>query len=221
MSSKILSKLSLGATKVKSSRAYPHNSRWHFSLKQCFEMTATLVRFFKYDIYGAPLHVSQLLAVRIPGGTGHHQHHQVTLLANHFKVIVESLQSHCIHTQSHWSSGSTLCFLSWGTWVQSPGGYLCETGNLLLALSCYIGDPDVIDHCGLVLGGLRPEPSLGCCDDNVIIPPDPTQLFCPGFMLAAGPPSSFTTDMVGCWVGSPVESLQSHCIHTQCHWSSG
>ncbi len=34
------------------------------------------------------------------------------------------MQSHCIHTQSHWSSGPTLCFLSWGTWVQSPGGVL-------------------------------------------------------------------------------------------------
>jgi hypothetical protein len=31
-----------------------------------------------------------------------------------------------------------------------PRGYLCETGILLLALSSYIGDPDVIDHCGLV-----------------------------------------------------------------------
>ncbi len=30
------------------------------------------------------------------------------------------------------------------------GGYSCETGILLLALSSYIGDPDVIDHCGLV-----------------------------------------------------------------------
>ncbi len=39
-----------------------------------------------------------------------------------------------------------------------PGGYLCETGILLLALSRYIGDPEVIDHCGLVWGGLRPEP---------------------------------------------------------------
>jgi hypothetical protein len=29
---------------------------------------------------------------------------------------------------------------------KSPGGYLCETGILLLALSRYIGDPDVIDH---------------------------------------------------------------------------
>jgi hypothetical protein len=31
-----------------------------------------------------------------------------------------------------------------------PRGYFCETGILLLALSHYIGDPDVIDHCGLV-----------------------------------------------------------------------
>jgi hypothetical protein len=32
-----------------------------------------------------------------------------------------------------------------------PGGYLCETGILLLALSCYIGYLDMIHHfCGLV-----------------------------------------------------------------------
>ncbi len=40
--------------------------------------------------------------------------------------------------QSHWSSGSTLCIPSWGTRVQSPGGYLSETGILLLALSAVI-----------------------------------------------------------------------------------
>jgi hypothetical protein len=38
-----------------------------------------------------------------------------------------------------------------GPRFKSPGGYLCETGILLLALSRYIGDPNVIDHhCGLV-----------------------------------------------------------------------
>jgi hypothetical protein len=57
--------------------------------------------------------------------------------------------------------------------------------------------------------------------DNVIIPLDLTQLFCPGFTLTAGPPSGFTTDIVSCWGGSPGESLQSHCIHTQFHCSSG
>jgi hypothetical protein len=28
------------------------------------------------------------------------------------------------------------------------------------------------------------------------------QLFCPGLKLAAGPPSGFTTDIVGCWGGA-------------------
>jgi hypothetical protein len=60
--------------------------------------------------------------------------------------IVESLQSHFILTMSHWSSGLTLCFPLQETWVQIPWGDLCETGILLLALSRYIGDPDVIDH---------------------------------------------------------------------------
>ncbi len=75
--------------------------------------------------------------------------------------------------------------------------YLCETG-ILLAASRYIGDPDVIDHCGLVRGRPRPEPSLGPRADNMIIPLDLTQQSCPGFTLAAGLPSGFTTDGVGC-----------------------
>ncbi len=116
---------------------------------------------------------------------------------------VESLQSHCIHTQFRWSSGPPICFPSWGTQVQSPGGYLCGTGILLLALSHYISDQDVIDHfCGLVWGAIRTKPSLGHHADNVIIPLDLTQLFCLGFTLAAGRPSSFTTNIVGCWGGA-------------------
>ncbi len=85
-----------------------------------------------------------------------------------------------------------------------PGsmGYLCETGILLLALSRYIGDPDVIDHCGLIWGRLHLEPPLGRRADNVIIPLDHTQLSCPGFTLAVGPSSGFTTDIVGCWGGA-------------------
>jgi hypothetical protein len=34
--------------------------------------------------------------------------------------------------------------------LKSSGGYLSGTGILLLAMSHYIGEPDVIDHCGLV-----------------------------------------------------------------------
>ncbi len=54
----------------------------------------------------------------------------------------------------------------------------------------------------LVWGGLRPKPLLGRRANNVIILLDLTQLSCPGFTLAACPPSSFTTDIVGCWVGA-------------------
>jgi hypothetical protein len=61
-----------------------------------------------------------------------------------------------------------------GPRFKSPGGYLCEIGILLLAMSRYIGDLDVIDHCGLVSGGPRPEPSLGPRANNVIIPLDLT-----------------------------------------------
>jgi hypothetical protein len=102
-----------------------------------------------------------------------------------------------------------------GPGFKSPMGYLCETRILLLALSRYIGDPDVIDHCGLVWGGPHPEPSLDPRADNVIIPLDLTQLSCPGFTLAAGLPSGFTTDRVGCWgepCREPAISLHSHHV---------
>ncbi len=99
---------------------------------------------------------------------------------------------------------------------KSPGGYLCETRIFLLALSRYIGDPDVIDHfCGLVWGGICTKPSLGPRADNVIIPLDLKQLFCPGFTLAAGPPSGFTTNGVAAGgepFGEPAISLHSHRV---------
>ncbi len=88
-----------------------------------------------------------------------------------------------------------------GPWFKSPGGYLCEAGILMLALSRYFGDPDVIDHCGFVWGGPRPEPSLGPCTNNVIIPLDLTLLSCPCCMCGAGLPSGFTINRVGCWGG--------------------
>ncbi len=77
-------------------------------------------------------------------------------------------------------------------------------------------DPDVIDHfCGLVWGGLHPEPSLSPLANNVIIPLDLTQLLCPVFTLAAGPPSGFTTtesDAGGEPCGEPAISLHSHHV---------
>ncbi len=117
---------------------------------------------------------------------------------------------------SHWSSGLAAWFPSQGTRVQNPWGDLSETGFLLLALPCYIGDPNRKDNfCGLIWAGLCPEPSLGSRTDSVIILLDLTQLFCPGFTLAAGHPSGFTTDGVGCWGGPCIEpaiSLHPHHV---------
>ncbi len=99
-----------------------------------------------------------------------------------------------------------------GPRFKSPGGYLCETGILLLAMSRYISDPAVIDHfCGLIWGGRRPKPSLGSCADNL----DLTQLFCSCFTLAVGLPSGFTTTESAaggepCW--EPAISLHSHHV---------
>jgi hypothetical protein len=94
-------------------------------------------------------------------------------------------------------------------------------GGLIWNQDSPVGDPDVIDHfCGLVWGGLRPEPSLGPCADNVIIPLDLTQLSVPvsrslQVLLLASQPRS---QLLG---GSPVESLQSHFILTMSHCSNG
>ncbi len=82
---------------------------------------------------------------------------------------------------------------------KSPGGYSCETKILLLALSRYIGDPDVIRS-------LASSPSrcfTRLCADNVQAEINlMTQLSCPGFTLAAGLPSGFTTNGVCCWGGA-------------------
>ncbi len=42
---------------------------------------------------------------------------------------VESLQSHCIHTMSHWSSGLPVCFPSQGTQVENTRGELMWNRN--------------------------------------------------------------------------------------------
>jgi hypothetical protein len=65
-----------------------------------------------------------------------------------FQGTVEALQLHS-NTQSPWSSGSTVCFPSGGTAVCIPEMHPHLQWNrvLLLAMSNYIGDSDVIpDH---------------------------------------------------------------------------
>jgi hypothetical protein len=61
---------------------------------------------------------------------------------------VESLHSHHV-SLVQWTN--LFASRHKGPRFKSPGWYLCETGILLLALSHYIGDPDVIYHfSGLV-----------------------------------------------------------------------
>jgi hypothetical protein len=109
---------------------------------------------------------------------------------------VESLQSHIILVMSHWSSGLPVCFPPQGTQVQIPWGDLCKTGILLLALSCYIGDPDVIRSLASSLSRCftRLHADNVQTEINLI-----TLLSCPGFTLAAGFPSGFTTDGRALW----------------------
>jgi hypothetical protein len=138
---------------------------------------------------------------------------QAEKIYSHFFIrfqSVESLQSHWLHTQIHWSSAQPICFLSWGTRVQSPGGSLCKTGILLLAFSCYIGDPHVIDHCGLVWGGLCPQTCWQC--DNPTW--SHTALLS---RLHTRCSSSFRlhNHIVGFWgepCGEPAISLNSHTV---------
>jgi hypothetical protein len=127
---------------------------------------------------------------------------------------VQILQSHMILTMSHWSSGLPVCFPPQGTQVQIPWGDLCETGIHLLALSRYIGDPNVIRS-------LASSPSK-CFTrlraNNVQAEIDLiTQLFCPGFTLTAGLPSGFTTDEVGCWGGEPCRAPGEPAISHDSH----
>ncbi len=111
-----------------------------------------------------------------------------------------------------------------GPGFNPQGGYLSETRILLLALSRYIGDPDIIYHCGLVWGGLHPVPSRSVTRSSCRQCDNPTwshTALLSQFHACCG--SSFRlrnrhSRLLG---GSPVESLQSHCILTQLHWSSG
>jgi hypothetical protein len=135
-------------------------------------------------------------------------------------TTVESLQSHWIHTHFHWSSGPPICFPVMSNLCSIPRGVLMwnqDSPVSVVSLHWWLRRVWSLWPC---LRRASSEPSLGHRANNVIIPLDLTHLFCPGFTLAAGPPSGFTTDIVAAG-GSPVESLQSHCTHTQFHWSSG
>ncbi len=114
-----------------------------------------------------------------------------------------------------------------GPRFKSPGGYICETGILLLAMSCYIGDPYVIDHhCGLVWGGPRlrrasswtiTRPPCWQCDN----PTWSHTAFLLRFHARCRSPCRLHNQRSRLLGGSPMESLQSIFILTMSHWSSG
>jgi hypothetical protein len=89
-----------------------------------------------------------------------------------------------------------------GPRFKSPGGTYVKPG-----FSCKRCLATLVTSTWLIImasseAGFVPKPSLGPRADNVIIPLDLTQLSCPGFTLAAGLPSGFTTDGVGWWGGA-------------------
>jgi hypothetical protein len=127
---------------------------------------------------------------------------------------VEALQL----TQSHWSSGSTVCFpltrAAGCALVMHP--HLQWNRVLLLAMSCYIGDPNIIDH----LPCCRPDASLGRCADNVKNQCDLTMLL-PRFHSAPCRSSSSSQhiDRSSCWgepFGGPAVSPQYTVSLVQC-----
>ncbi len=126
------------------------------------------------------------------------------VLSSKMTKLVESLQSHIILTMS-------LSLVQWTTRLlpitRDPGskplrGLMWSRDSPVSVVSLHWWPRHDWSFLWPRLRGLRPEPSLGPRADNVKIPLDLTQLFCPGFTLAAGPPSGFTTDGVGCWGGA-------------------
>ncbi len=103
-----------------------------------------------------------------------------------------------------------------GPGFKSPWGYLSETGIYPVSVVSLHWWPR---HDWSLWPGLRrassrtaTRPSCRQCDNPTWLP----QLSCPGFTLAAGLPSCFTTDGVSCWgkesCGEPAISLHSHHV---------
>ncbi len=112
---------------------------------------------------------------------------------------VESLQSHMILTMSHWSSGLTCLLPATRVTGSNPREVLMWNWDSPVSVVSLHWWP----RRDWSSTGLRPQQlSLGPRADNVTVPLDLTQLSWPGFTLAAGLPSGFTTKGVGCWGGA-------------------
>ncbi len=135
--------------------------------------------------------------------------------------IVESLQSHyCIHTQFHWSSGPPICFPSWGTWVQSPRGVLKWNRDSPVSIVSLHSWP----CCNWSLW-----PRLRQASSRTVTRPSSQQCDNPTWSHTALLSWFHALCRSSFWLHnqhsqllgrSPVESLKSHCIHTQFHWST-
>jgi hypothetical protein len=109
---------------------------------------------------------------------------------------MKSLRSNCIHAQFHWSNGSTRLLPVMRDSGSIPRGVFMWKRDSPVSVVLLHWWPQ---RDWSLWPRLRRVLSLGHRVDNVIIPLDLTQIFCSGFTLAAGPPSGFTTDIVGCW----------------------
>ncbi len=122
-----------------------------------------------------------------------------------------------ILTMSHWSSGLTCLLPATRVTGSNPQGDLSETGFLLLALTRYIGDPDVIDHQQGFAPPTVTRPSCRQCDS----PTWSHTAFLSPFHARCRSPFWLHNRRSQLLGGSPVKSLQSHIILTMSHWSSG
>jgi hypothetical protein len=122
-----------------------------------------------------------------------------------YSEIVEVLQLHS-YTQSHWSSGSTICFLPRGAVVHVLGMHPHLQWNqvLLLAMSPFIDDLDVI-------WSVASSPFSGCftrlCADDV----KSRRLCCPSLDASVGfAPTMWKADVITHHLPFPVpfHSLQ-------------
>ncbi len=97
---------------------------------------------------------------------------------------------------------ANLCFPSWGTQVQSPREILMwnlDSPVSVVSLHWWPRrDWSLWPRLRRAESQTVTRPLCQQCDN----PTWSHTALCPGFTLAAGPPSGFTTDIVGCWVGA-------------------
>ncbi len=128
---------------------------------------------------------------------------------------MESLQSDCIHTQFHWSRGPPVCFELWGTRFQiSRGGTYVKLGFSCQHCLATLVTPSwliIVASCEAPSSRTVTSPLCWQCDN----PTWSQTAFLSRFLTRLGPPSGFTTNIVGCWgepCGDPAIPLHSYTV---------